>query len=97
MERVESGGHDVPDDVIADRFPRCFANLKRALKIVDLTILVDSTGSYDKDGIVQDGRRHYIFGEIECGHSVRLERVLPRWYNDQSVAAEIAKSCAPKA
>lgn len=86
MDRVDQGGHDVDDEVIKERFPRCFENLKKALKIVDLTILVDNSGE----------ERHYIFGEIECDHAVRLERVLPRWYADQSIATEVKKSCVPE-
>jgi len=31
MQRVEAGGHDVPDGKIDSRFPRTFANLRQAI------------------------------------------------------------------
>ena len=96
MDRVDHGGHDVEDDVIRARFPRCFENLKKALRLVDLTILIDNSGCYQADGDFANGQRHYIFGEVECGRAVRLERVLPRWYTDQSIAKEVQEQCAPR-
>jgi hypothetical protein len=35
MERVEAGGHDVPDEKILTRFPRTFTNLRQALSFVN--------------------------------------------------------------
>jgi predicted ABC-type ATPase len=96
MDRVERGGHDVDEDVIRERFPRCFENLKKALRLVDLTILIDNSGCYQTDGEVANGQRHYVFGEVECGRAVRLERVLPRWYADQGIAKEVEEQCAPR-
>lgn len=45
MERVEAGGHDVPDDKIESRFPRTFSNLSQALRFVDATLLFDNSSS----------------------------------------------------
>ena len=45
MERVESGGHDVPDDKIDARFPRTFANLRQALTFVDEALLFDNSSA----------------------------------------------------
>lgn len=45
MERVERGGHDVPDEKIAARFPRTFANLQRALAFVDQALLFDNSSA----------------------------------------------------
>ena len=50
MDRVDRGGHDVPDELIRSRFPRCFENLKAALEIVDLAVLIDNSGCYGVDG-----------------------------------------------
>jgi len=93
LDRVEQGGHDVPDDIIRDRFPRCFQNLATALSMVDLTILVDNSGCYGPRGVVLEGERHYEFGVIECGRSVELKSVLPRWFTEYGIAQAIDESC----
>jgi predicted ABC-type ATPase len=89
QDRVELGGHDVPDDVIRDRFPRCFQNLNAALKIVDLALLIDNSGIYDTDGISVDGRRHYLFGLLVDGRWERLARSLPRWFSEFAIGTWI--------
>jgi predicted ABC-type ATPase len=43
MERVEAGGHDVPDEKIDSRFPRTFDNLRQALTFVDEALLFDNS------------------------------------------------------
>lgn len=96
LDRVEQGGHNVADEVIRDRFPKCFKNLKTALKLVDLTILIDNSGCYGPDGLVLEGQRHYEFGIIECGKSVQLQPVLPRWFAEFGVGDLIEASCQPK-
>ena len=45
MERVEAGGHDVPDEKIVTRFPRTFANLRQALTFVDQAFLFDNSSA----------------------------------------------------
>ncbi len=35
MQRVEAGGHDVPNEKIATRFPGTFTNLRQALSFVN--------------------------------------------------------------
>ncbi len=45
MERVEEGGHDVPDEKIEARFPRTFDNLRQALTFVDEALLLDNSSS----------------------------------------------------
>jgi predicted ABC-type ATPase len=45
MERVEAGGHDVPDEKIESRFPRTFANLRQALTFVDEALLLDNSSA----------------------------------------------------
>lgn len=92
LDRVEGGGHDVPDEVIADRFPRCFENLKAALKVADLTILIDNSGCY---GSPVDGLRHYVFGIIERGGSVELSNPLPNWFVEFRVDEAIRTTRPP--
>jgi predicted ABC-type ATPase len=75
MDRVDHGGHDVPDQIIKNRFPKCFENLKKALPIVDLAIFVDNTGSY---GLMDS--RHYIFGFARKGDPPELSDPLPHWF-----------------
>ena len=45
FERVESGGHDVPDDKIASRFPRTLENLTQALEFVDHAFVFDNSSA----------------------------------------------------
>jgi predicted ABC-type ATPase len=45
LERVEAGAHDVPDEKIDSRFPRTFANLRRAVTFVDEALLFDNSSS----------------------------------------------------
>jgi predicted ABC-type ATPase len=66
MERVEAGGHDVPDEKIGSRFPRTFANLRQALAFVDDALLFDNSSADEpyrfvaefRDG-KQRGRKGY--------------------------------------
>lgn len=45
MQRVEGGGHDVPNEKIATRFPRAFDNLRQAVTFVDEALLFDNSSS----------------------------------------------------
>ncbi|MGD0959491.1 MAG: AAA family ATPase [Methylomonas sp.] len=76
QDRVEHGGHDVPDEIIENRFPKCFANLKTALKTTDLCILIDNSGEL----------RHNIFGIIEKGKLIQLLKPAPNWFRIYNIA-----------
>lgn len=58
-QRVEGGGHDVPDETLRARFPRTLANLRAAVSIVDEALLFDNS-SYDTPyrvvAVYRDGR-----------------------------------------
>lgn len=58
-QRVQQGGHDVPDDRLRARFPRTLANLRQAIAIVDEAFLFDNS-SYDTPyrvvAVYEDGR-----------------------------------------
>ena len=43
MQRVEEGGHDVPDDRLRGRYPRTMANLRAAISVVDEAFLFDNS------------------------------------------------------
>ena len=88
QDRVERGGHDVPDDLIRDRFPRCFENLRRALAKVDLAILIDNSGCYAPESPV-DGSRHYWFGTVEAGVGSEIKEPVPNWFIRFRIADEI--------
>ena len=45
IERVEAGGHDVPDEKILSRFPRTLDNLTHALESVDHAFLFDNSSA----------------------------------------------------
>ena len=85
QDRVDHGGHDVPDDVIRDRFPRCFENLRKALAKVDLAILIDNSGCYGPESSV-DGSRHYMFGIVEAGFGAEIRNPVPDWFTNFSIA-----------
>jgi predicted ABC-type ATPase len=43
VQRVEAGGHDVPDEKLDARFPRTLANLRSAIQEVDEAFIVDNS------------------------------------------------------
>ena len=45
MQRVEAGGHDVPDEKIVARFPRTLDNLRQAIAFVDHVFLFDNSSA----------------------------------------------------
>lgn len=60
MERVDGGGHDVPDEKIVARFPRTFINLRHALSFVNQALLFDNSSAdkpYRFVAEFKDGKR----------------------------------------
>ena len=58
--RAAQGGHDVPDEKLATRFPRTLANLERAIKCLPLVIVFDNsdlTMPYRLEGVWVDGEK----------------------------------------
>lgn len=96
MDRVEHGGHDVPDEIIEDRFPRCFDNLAAALRLADLTMLVDNSGCYGPAVEAPDALRHYVFGIVDSGGQAQLSNPVPRWFVEFGVAEALSPSGASK-
>jgi predicted ABC-type ATPase len=71
VERIERGGHDVPDDKIRSRFPRTFANLLEALVFVDYAFLFDNSSA----------EQPYRFvAQFRAGRVVRRGSARPRWW-----------------
>jgi predicted ABC-type ATPase len=46
-QRIEEGGHFVPDDKVETRIPRTLENIKTAIQLVDQAYLLDNSNSAD--------------------------------------------------
>lgn len=68
--RVSKGGHDVPSDKVAKRYPRTLENLGRALKVLA------EVWVYDNDDLATPYR---LVARCERGRIVMLKRPLPKW------------------
>lgn len=68
--RVSQGGHDVPSDKLAGRYPRTLENLRRAIHELPLVLV------FDNDDLAQPYRR---VGEFSQGEPVLLANPLPAW------------------
>ena len=75
MDRVDLGGHDVPDELILQRFPRVFQNLKKAIPLSDFVLLVDNSRE----------TRHRVFGSITREGGLHLWDTVPRWYDEFNI------------
>jgi predicted ABC-type ATPase len=70
IQRVDTGGHDVPDAKIRSRFPRTFENLTQALEFVDHAFVLDNSSADDPFRFVAE------FGD---GTLVRRGTNRPTW------------------
>jgi predicted ABC-type ATPase len=70
VERVEAGGHDVPDAKILARFPRTLQNLTQALAFVDHAFLFDNSSAKEPFRFV---------AEFSNGARVRRGKRRPQW------------------
>jgi predicted ABC-type ATPase len=68
--RVLQGGHDVPTDKLAARFPRTLQNLRRAIREVPHVLV------FDNSDLARPFRRVAAF---ESGKAPELNRPLPDW------------------
>ncbi len=68
--RVARGGHDVPADKLASRFPRTLANLKTAIQKLPLVLV------YDNGDSAMPFRK---VAEYRNGSPVSLTKPLPHW------------------
>lgn len=69
-QRVQRGGHDVPDDRLRARFPRTLVNLRAAVPIVDEAFVLDNS-SYDAP--------YRVVAVYAGGQPVRQYPSLPAW------------------
>ena len=68
--RVSKGGHDVPSDKLAARYPRTIENLKLAIRVLA------EVWVYDNDDLANPYR---LVARCEKGKVVKLERPVPKW------------------
>lgn len=68
--RVSQGGHDVPGDKLATRFPRTLANLKAAIQKLPLVLV------FDNNDLANPYRR---VAEFERGRNKSLAEPIPAW------------------
>jgi predicted ABC-type ATPase len=73
MERLEAGGHDVPDEKIIARFPRSLENLRAAVMFVDQAFIFDNSS-------VQEPYRWVA--ELRSGRIIRKGRYQPSWWSE---------------
>ena len=71
MQRTEEGGHDVPDEKIASRFPRVLANLEKALPIADHAFLFDNSSADEP---------YRFVAELRGGRIVKRGAIRPAWW-----------------
>ena len=70
IERVEAGGHDVPDEKVLSRFSRTLDNLTHTLEFVDGAFLFDNSSADEPFRFV---------AEIAKGALVRRGACRPAW------------------
>jgi len=73
VERVQLGGHDVPDAKIGERFPRTLRNLRAALPFVDAAFIFDNSSAEEP---------YRFVAELESGRVIRRGKPQPRWWRE---------------
>ncbi len=68
--RVSKGGHDVPSEKIASRYPRTLANLAAAIRVLPLVLV------FDNDDLRHPMRRAAV---VEDGKASFRAEPLPEW------------------
>ena len=71
VQRTESGGHDVPDEKIAARYPRTFVNLREALTFVDHAFVFDNSSADEP---------YRFVAELRSGRVVHRGDIRPGWW-----------------
>lgn len=75
---MNSGGHDVPDEKIAGRFPRVIQNLHRLLDVPDELIIYDNTSS---------ATPFRVIAKLEHGTLIEISGNLPDWVLSSNLIA----------
>ena len=72
-QRVTEGGHDVPADKLASRFPRILLNLRNAIRELPLVLV------YDNDDL---NNPYHLVATFESGQATELATDVPAWLRD---------------
>ncbi len=70
IHRVANGGHDVPDDKIAARYPRVMENLRRLIPVANRLTIYDNS---------ETPRPHRPIACFEDGTLISLSTEIPSW------------------
>ena len=68
-ERVQNGGHGIPESDIEKRYFQSFSNLQYLLKECDLAVFYDNSNSFHRFAIFRRGK------------IVRLSQDIPQWFD----------------
>ena len=67
--RVNNGGHGIPDSDVERRFIQSMQNLIKVIPYTDITILYDNTESFRRFAIYRNGKKYLVSSRT------------PEWYN----------------
>jgi predicted ABC-type ATPase len=70
IQRVHTGGHDVPDDKLAARFPRVLENLQRLLDVPDELVIYDNSSSETP---------YRVIARLNRGVLLEIADTIPDW------------------
>lgn len=70
IQRVNEGGHDVPDDKIAARYSRVMANLRRLLDIPDDLVIYDNSSA---------AAPYQVIARLSRGLLTEIASSIPAW------------------
>ena len=76
--RVARGGHNVPPEKIEQRYPRVVDNLRVAVRIASLAVIVDNS----EDSSDDDGDAYFAFVVFDGGSVVDAASEQPAWWQD---------------
>ena len=68
-ERVQNGGHGIPESDIEKRYFQSFSNLQYLLKECDLAVSYDNSNSFHRFAIFRRGK------------IVKLSQDIPQWFD----------------
>ncbi len=80
FQRVTEGGHDVPDDKIAGRYPRVLENLRRLLGAVDELVIYDNSSSETP---------YRVIARFESEKLLTLAEDLPAWTESLDLPSQV--------
>lgn len=70
IQRVQAGGHDVPDEKIESRYPRVIENLRRLLDVPDELVIYDNSSA---------DAPYRVLAVLERGQLLSLTADIPAW------------------